>query len=77
MDEGGIEYHLVMKVHENFINGAWAGAPERAPNINPSNLSDVVVYVDDVRVKPRPATASMVMKGKAFAPHVVVVPTVE
>ncbi len=31
-----------MKVHENYINGAWAKAPERAPNINPSNLSDVV-----------------------------------
>ncbi|HZO03805.1 MAG TPA: aldehyde dehydrogenase family protein [Burkholderiales bacterium] len=31
-----------MKVHENFINGAWAQAPERAPNINPSNVSDVV-----------------------------------
>src|SRR5688500_4369782 len=31
-----------MKVHENFINGAWAQAPERAPNINPSNLSDIV-----------------------------------
>jgi aldehyde dehydrogenase (NAD+) len=31
-----------MKVHENFINGAWAQAPERAPNINPSNLADVV-----------------------------------
>ena len=42
MDQGGIEYHLVMKVHENFVNGAWAKAPEQAPNINPSNLSDVV-----------------------------------
>jgi len=31
-----------MKVHENFINGEWAKAPEQAPNINPSNLSDVV-----------------------------------
>jgi acyl-CoA reductase-like NAD-dependent aldehyde dehydrogenase len=31
-----------MKVHENFINGTWANAPEQAPNINPSNLSDVV-----------------------------------
>jgi plastocyanin len=39
-----------------------------------SDLSDVVVYLDDVKVKPRPATASMVMKGKAFIPHVVVVP---
>jgi len=31
-----------MKVHENFVNGAWVKAGERAPNINPSNLSDVV-----------------------------------
>jgi len=31
-----------MKLHENFINGAWAGASERSPNINPSNLADVV-----------------------------------
>ncbi|HEV3007845.1 MAG TPA: aldehyde dehydrogenase family protein, partial [Burkholderiales bacterium] len=31
-----------MKIHENFVNGEWAKAPERAPNINPSNLSDVV-----------------------------------
>ena len=37
-----IEYHRVMKVHENYINGAWAKAPERAPNINPSNVSDIV-----------------------------------
>jgi aldehyde dehydrogenase (NAD+) len=31
-----------MAVHQNFINGDWARAPERAPNINPSNVSDVV-----------------------------------
>jgi alpha-ketoglutaric semialdehyde dehydrogenase len=31
-----------MKVHENFVNGAWVEAGERSPNINPSNLSDVV-----------------------------------
>ncbi len=39
-----------------------------------TDLSEVVVYVDWARVKPRPATATMVMKGKAFNPHVVVVP---
>jgi plastocyanin len=39
-----------------------------------TDLSDVVVYVDGARLKPRPATATMVMKGKAFNPHVVVVP---
>src|SRR5687768_9403585 len=31
-----------MRVHENYINGGWAQGAERAPNINPSNLSDVV-----------------------------------
>jgi plastocyanin len=39
-----------------------------------TDLSDVVVYVDGARVKPRPATATVVMKGKAFAPRVVVIP---
>jgi len=39
-----------------------------------SDLSDVVVYVEGARVKPRPATATMIMKGKAFNPRVVVVP---
>ena len=39
-----------------------------------TDLSDVVVYVEGARVKPRPATATMVMKGKAFSPRVVVVP---
>jgi len=31
-----------MAVHQNYIAGAWAEAAEPAPNINPSNLSDVV-----------------------------------
>jgi alpha-ketoglutaric semialdehyde dehydrogenase len=31
-----------MKLHENFIGGEWTKAAERAPNINPSNLADVV-----------------------------------
>jgi plastocyanin len=39
-----------------------------------TDLSDVVVYVEGARVKPRPATATMIMKGKAFNPRVVVVP---
>lgn len=39
-----------------------------------TDLSDVVVYVDGARGKPKPATATMVMKGKAFNPHVVAVP---
>ena len=39
-----------------------------------TDLSDVVVYVEGARIKPRPATATMVMKGKAFTPRVAVVP---
>jgi aldehyde dehydrogenase (NAD+) len=31
-----------MAVHQNYINGAWAEAAEPAPNINPSDVSDVV-----------------------------------
>src|SRR5918999_179120 len=31
-----------MAVHQNYINGAWVEAVEPAPNINPSNVSDVV-----------------------------------
>ena len=31
-----------MAVHANYINGAWAEAAEPVPNINPSNVSDVV-----------------------------------
>src|SRR3954469_23255831 len=32
----------MMAGHQNYIAGAWADAAEPAPNINPSNLSDVV-----------------------------------
>jgi plastocyanin len=39
-----------------------------------TDLSDVIVYVDGARVKPRASTATVVMKGKAFSPRVVVVP---
>ena len=39
-----------------------------------TDLSDVVVYVDGVRAKPRPvAHATVTMKGKSFAPRVLVV----
>jgi aldehyde dehydrogenase (NAD+) len=31
-----------MAVHQNYIAGAWAEAAEPTPNINPSNVSDVV-----------------------------------
>ena len=39
-----------------------------------SDLSEVVVYVDGAATRPKPAAATMVMKGKSFSPHVVVIP---
>ena len=39
-----------------------------------SDLTNVVVYVEGAKVKPRPATAKVSMKGKQFIPHVVAVP---
>jgi plastocyanin len=35
-----------------------------------SDLSDVVVYVEGVKVKPAPGRATMAMRGKAFTPRV-------
>jgi plastocyanin len=39
-----------------------------------TDLSDVVIYVDSARLKPRPTSTTVTMKGKAFSPRVVVVP---
>jgi len=38
-----------------------------------ADLSDVVVYVEGARGKPRPARATVTMKGKSFTPRVLVV----
>ena len=38
-----------------------------------SDVSDVVVYVEGVKTRPRPARATVTMKGKAFRPRVVAV----
>jgi len=43
-----------MAVHQNFINGEWAKAPAGAPNINPSNVADVVgeyARADEIQVR--------------------------
>jgi plastocyanin len=37
------------------------------------DLADTVVYLQGVKIKPHPAKATMVMKGKAFSPHVVAI----
>jgi plastocyanin len=38
-----------------------------------ADVSDVVVYVDGVKAKPKPARATVTMKGKSFSPRVVAV----
>jgi hypothetical protein len=38
-----------------------------------ADLTDVVVWVEGIRVKPKPGRASMGMRGKTFNPHVVAV----
>jgi len=38
-----------------------------------ADVSDVVVYIDGVKAKPKPARATVTMKGKSFLPRVVVV----
>jgi plastocyanin len=37
------------------------------------DLSDVVVYVDGLKARPKPGKATLTMKGKTFIPHVIVV----
>jgi plastocyanin len=39
-----------------------------------TDLSDVVVYLDGVKTRPRPTRTTVTMKGKAFLPRVAVVP---
>jgi aldehyde dehydrogenase (NAD+) len=33
---------MATRKHDNFINGEWVAGPRYAPNINPSNLGDVI-----------------------------------
>ena len=39
-----------------------------------SDLSDVVVFIEGAKARPRPSRVTMTMKGKSFVPRVVVVP---
>src|SRR5260221_2441751 len=58
---------------------AWAGTVKGRVELiekggrRATDLSDVVVYLEGVKVKPRPARATMTMKGKSFVPRLVVV----
>jgi len=59
---------------------AWAGTISGTVELTEkggrkaTDLSDVIVYVEGARLKPRPTTTTVTMKGKAFTPRVVVVP---
>lgn len=59
---------------------AWAGSVTGRVRVldragKPAgDLSDAVIWVDDVKVKPRPSRATITMKGKTFIPKVTVVP---
>lgn len=59
---------------------AWAGSVTGRVQVldkagKPAgDLADTVVWIDDVKVKPRPARATVTMRGKAFIPKVTVVP---
>ncbi len=49
-----------MAVHQNYINGEWAKAGAGAPNINPSNVADVVgeyARADEAQVRAAIAAA--------------------
>ncbi len=63
---------LSSSVHAGTITGTVAvtdkgGRP--APD-----LQETVVYLEGVKARPKPLATSIVMRGKAFQPHVVVVP---
>jgi aldehyde dehydrogenase (NAD+) len=53
-----------MGVHQNFINGEWALTREQAPNINPSNIADVVG--DFARADAAQARAAIAAARAAF-----------
>ncbi len=49
-----------MKVHSNYINGEWREAAQAAPNVNPSNLADIVgdyARADEAQVRAAIAAA--------------------
>jgi len=55
-----------MAVHQNYINGEWAKAPSGAPNISPSNVTDVVgeyARADEQQVRAAIAAARAAFPG--------------
>ena len=61
-----------MPAHQNYIAGEWAAAPSAAPNINPSNVADVVgeyARADEAQVRAAisAARAAVRQPGRAAA----------
>jgi plastocyanin len=63
------------------LGAASAGAGTLAGRIDlkekggkPGDPSEVVLYLEGVKAKPAPVTATVIMKGKQFLPRVTVVP---
>src|SRR5258706_572354 len=57
-----------MSMHQNYINGEWAKAGAGAPNVNPSNLADVVgdyARADEAQVRSAIAAARAAFPGWA------------
>src|SRR6266446_3460466 len=57
-----------LPVHQNYINGGWAKAGAGAPNINPSNVADVVgeyARADEAQVRAAIAAARAAFPGWA------------
>src|SRR3954471_2793667 len=57
-----------MSIHQNYINGEWAKAGAGAPNVNPSNLADVVgdyARADEAQVRSAIAAARAAFPGWA------------
>ena len=56
-----------MTQHNNFINGEWVAGASYTPNINPSNLSDVIgeyAQADAAQVETAVAAAKAAVRGQ-------------
>jgi alpha-ketoglutaric semialdehyde dehydrogenase len=50
----------MMKLHPNYIGGEWREAAQAAPNVNPSNVADIVgeyARADEAQVRAAIAAA--------------------
>jgi aldehyde dehydrogenase (NAD+) len=54
-------------VRQNYIGGTWVPASASAPNVNPSNLKDVIAYY--ARGRPAEAEAAVAAAKAAFAAY--------